>query len=145
MALIALTIGVIGAGCGGGDNGPAIRTSSLDEAAYDRRAEAICADGRSRGLRFSGLPTNGEIEREAMTRAIKRSLLPAFQRVIDQLYALGAPAGEEQQTGAFLSAFQHSVDAAKRIREPTLREVEAKLEPAGALAERDGLEACIYS
>lgn len=145
VALVTLAAAAAAAGCGSGDSDRTVATSSLGKAAFDQRAEAICADGRSRGLRFSGLPAGGTSEREAMTRAVRQSLLPALQRVVDRLYSLGAPAGEEQQIEDFLAAFQGGVDAAEKLRVPTLLNVEAKLDPAGALAERAALEACVYS
>lgn len=145
LAVVALAVIATGVGCGDGGSDRALATSSLDEAAFDQRVEAICADGRSRGLRFSGLPADGESEREALTVAVERSLLPALQEVVDRLYSLGAPAGEEEKVEDFFAALQQGVDAAGEMRVPTLRNVEAKLDPAGLRAERAGFAACIYS
>ena len=145
LTLVALAVAVTGVGCGDGGGDRALATSSLDKAAFDQRVEAICAGGRSRGLRFSGLPADGESEREALSAAVERTLLPALQEVVDRIYALGAPAGEEEKVGDFVAALQQGIDAAGEMRVPTLRNIEAKLSPAGLQAERAGLGACIYS
>ena len=143
-ALFAVAIAAIVTGCGAGKSDPTVPISSLGKAAFHRRAEAICAKGRARGLRFES-PADDESESEALARAIERSLLPALQGVVDRLYGLGAPAGEEERIEHFLAALQHGVDAARNLPDPTLRNVAEKLDPAGALAERNGLRACVYS
>jgi hypothetical protein len=146
LALVALGVLVWG-GCGGG--GPSLATSSMTDAAFAGRVEAICARGRERSLRFEP-PPDAQAERDplderkALTAAIEATLLPALQEAIDEIYALGAPPQEKEQTEEFLEAMQQGVDEGEALEVPSVEEIEDSLARSGQLARKAGLESCIY-
>lgn len=143
LALTSIALSVLAwTGCGG-DSARTLPTSSMSNAQFVNQVEAICAHGRSRGLRFQP-PAEGQSERDALTRAIDSTLLPSLQGVIDEIYALGAPSSEQAQTEALLVALQDAVDAAEGLDAPTLESVEGLLERPGALARKAGLRSCMY-
>lgn len=143
-ALIALgALAWTGCGGGGGSSTRTIATSSISEAAFAKRAEAICVRGRLRALRPSPAGA-GQSERDAVSESIETTLLPGIQRVIDEIYALGAPAPEKGRIEAFLEALQQAVDEGEAADPPTVEGVERLLAGAGRAAERAGLKACAF-
>ncbi|HSR95400.1 MAG TPA: hypothetical protein VLK56_11095 [Solirubrobacterales bacterium] len=166
LCLAAIALGALAwTGCGGGSSGTAststssktasttsraiptssrtVPTATMSRAEFVNRVEAICSRGRLRGLRFQPTP-KGTSESAAMAQAIESTLLPSLQGVVDQVYALGAPAAEKAQTEAFLDALQHAVTGAEELDQLTLEALEGLLGPAGKIAQRDGLQTCIF-
>ena len=138
-ALVLFVLAVsLWTGCGGG-----LSTSSMSQAEFTGRAETICAHGRLRSLRFHP-PPHGLPERARLTEAIDSTLLPAIQGVVDEIYALGAPAERKARTEAFLTAMQEGIDEAEELDAPTVEGVEKLLARSGQLAQKDGLESCAY-
>ena len=137
-------LGVLGAwaGCGGGD-APTVSTSSISKAAYTKRADAICARGRLRALRFRPA-SKGQSERDAVSESIETTLLPGIQRVIDELYELAAAAEEKGQIEVFLRALQQAVSEGEDADPPTVEEVERLLAQAAKPAAKAGLRACAF-
>ena len=133
-------------GCGGSSNADTqkVAATSISKQEFVARAEEICARGRLRGLRYEPVGDD-ESEREALASAIDATLLPALGEVVDEIYALGAPAGGRQRIEDLLNALQQAVDEAEEFDEPTLEQVEKLLAPPGALARKQGLEACVFA
>ncbi len=115
----------------------------LAQSKFVKQAEAICARGRLRGLRFD-LSLGGESEREAFTRGLEDALLPALQEVIDELSALNAPPGEESQIDELLGDLQKAVNQANALKKPTMVAINDLLDKPGRLARQLGLESCVY-
>jgi hypothetical protein len=128
------------AGCGAETQTVATASISSDE--FDQRAEAICARGRLRGLRYE--PAEDQPEREALANGIETILLPALGEVVDEIYELGAPAGERRQTETFLVELRGGIDNSEELDAPTLERVEELLEPSAAIARKQGLSACAF-
>jgi hypothetical protein len=142
LALVLLAVSVAGAiGCGNDE--PTVATASMTKSAFVSKVDGICAHGRLRALHFEPSSVH-ESERDAVTAAIEGTLLPSIQEVIDSIYALGAPAGEEASTEALLVSMQGAVDEAEGRDTPTLAGVENLLAPSGRLACKAGLRSCIY-
>lgn len=145
LALLSITTGlaVFFAGCGGGQD-RTVSISSLSKAEYVQRADAICAKGRARALRYQ--PSLGREGRtaEALHKAIEAIILPAIQEVVDDLYELGAPQGEKGHTEAFLAAFQQGVDDGENLEVPTFGRLQRVLAPSGEKALKMGLQDCVY-
>lgn len=140
LALAAIWIaGAVGCG----DDAPTVAASSLSPSEFVAEAEEICARGRLQGLRFQP-PEDGESEQEALFAAIDNALLPSLQGVIDEMYELGAPHGNEARIEALLIAMQKAVDEGEALDRPTVEKMENLLAPSGRLARKAGLESCIY-
>jgi len=142
LALITLAVSVALTGCGGGET-TALATSSMSKAEFVKRVEAICAQARSEAIRYRPAG-KGESQPEALAKAIEDTLLPAIGKAVDDLYALGAPAAEKEQTEAFLSALRQGVEEGEGLSTPALEKVEELLAPSGRLARRAGFLSCVY-
>jgi hypothetical protein len=142
LTLTLVAFGITG-GVGCGDDALTVPTSTMTRGEFVSQVEGICARGRRRSLRFEP-SRDAQSERDALTAAINDTLLPSMQNVIDEIYALGAPRGEETRTEALLVALQKGVDEAKALDAPTLESVEDLLAPSGKLARKAGLQSCIY-
>jgi hypothetical protein len=145
LALLVFVLALASAisGCGGSD-APALATSSMSKAEFAKQAEAICARGRREALAYRPAD-KGESERDALTAAIDQGLLPSFDKAIDDLYALGAPAAEKQQVEALLTAMREAVEKAEGLDPPRVERIEDIFARSGELAHSMGLVSCVYS
>lgn len=144
LGLLSVAVGLAAIWAGCGDSSRTVTTSSLDKADFVKRADAICARGRLRSLGYRPAAAAGQSEGEAVTEAIETTVLPAMQRVVDDIYDLGAPQGEEARIEAFLAAFQQAVDEGEGLEVPSFERLEPLLAPPGELAQKSGLESCVY-
>jgi hypothetical protein len=119
---LTLAAGLLVAGCGGGDKGdestlPAqLSTSSvpqtLTKQEYVARGDQICAAGTFKigdqaRQQFGNVPpTQAQVQQFSVDVVV-----PTFEDQLDQLRALPAPAGDEQQVTAIYDAVQEGVDA----------------------------------
>lgn len=142
--LVTVGIAVTATGCGSDGAARTVAASSLTRAEFAKRAEAICARGRLRGLRYGGPRGARQSERDALAERIEVALLPAIQRAIDEIYALGAPLGEEDRVEALLIALQEAVGAGKELRVPSFERLEQLFAKSGRLARKEGLDSCAY-
>ena len=131
-------------GCGGGAKAErTLPVSSLSEAKFVERADAICAEGRERGLRYQPSLPSGQTG-AAIAEAIDISVLPALRQAADALYRLGAPAGRHGKVEAFLASFEEALGKVEDLEVPSFERLEPLLGPSGDLALRAGLESCGY-
>lgn len=144
ILLAAAAAGTSYAGCGGGGSEDrTVSTSSLTNAEFVKRADAICARGRLRALRYQPSASGGQTG-AAVAAAIEAGVFPAIQAVIDKLYTLGAPAGQKARVEAFLTAFQQGVDEGEDLEVPSFERLGRVLAKPGELAHKSGLQDCIY-
>jgi len=145
--LLVACIAAAWAGCGGGGSDPAqaVTTSSLTKAQFVKQAEAICTQGRLRALQYAPSDDTEQSERDAFTESMQDTLLPALQEVVDEIYELGAPRGEEAQVEALLVSLQKGIDSTEELEQPTFISLEQRLAHAGKLAKKAGLESCVYA
>jgi ADP-ribosylglycohydrolase len=125
----SLTIGIIllllaafvTAGCGGSGESSEITVpaGSLSKAEFVRKADAICEATRSRFAReytalvqkYQQQGGSSQAELKVVTDAIvKAALLPNYEKGIDEIVALGAPKGDEDEVAAFLNALRERLD-----------------------------------
>lgn len=140
---IAAIVLLAATGCGDGDSTATVTVSSVTPAQYAKRASAACAQGRLRGIRYQ--PSDSDkMTNAGLAAAIEANLLPALQEVIDQLYAMGAPAGKKPQIEAFLTAFQQALDEAEGLEAPSFERLEPVFKKEAELAQQLGLEPCVY-
>lgn len=143
LSLTGVWLAMTAVGCGGSDP-PTVSASSLDRAQFVDRVEAICARGRLQGLRYQPPSDERQLKTEAQAERIEDDLLPAIQQVVDEIYAVGSPRGEEAKVERLLVAMQAAIDAANELPVPSLERVERLFIKPGKLAKQEGLEACIY-
>jgi hypothetical protein len=135
-------------GKGGGNEAP-VHSSSLSKEEFIAKAGAICTREKTKGLEAMGEYVKqqpgvaGKAKIELIGEALQKVFLPAVQRQIDQIRALGAPEGEEAEVEAFLSALQEAVDQAGQGT-PANGQFAKDFASSAALAHEYGLTACAY-
>ena len=138
MALVAL---FAFAGCGGGDD-----TTQLTKAEFTKQANAGCKEhSKERDELFKKVTS--ELDASEVTRAdqenlIDEVLLPPFEKDIENLKSLGAPAGDEQQVEEIIKAME---DAIKNVEEKPLvaLRTNSQFAEARAAAVKYGLDDCV--
>jgi hypothetical protein len=113
IAAAAASLLVLGAvaiaGCGGSDD-TSSTTAAISEDDFVTQANAICAEGNktleAAGQEaFSGKPSEAELD-----QYVTDTMVPNIQGQIDEITALGAPAGDEEQVSGFLDTAQETLD-----------------------------------
>jgi len=153
--IVMLAIAVVGVGCGDDEesSGAEGSASSLSEAEYVERANAVCSRSKQRLLKEMGefTPTRvkenpGKITPAATTFAESFRVvgLPAIERHVEELRGLGLPSDDEDDADAVVVAMERAVRAAKQ--DPPISDA-AFLQQFNASAElaRDyGIGACAF-
>jgi hypothetical protein len=151
VALAALAM--LATGCGGDDEASSaeVTTSSLNKAAFTKKAIRICGKGfRKAQLGLANVGTSGgESQAEAeksKAQGLAVTLVPAFRRVAVDIRALGAPKGDEETIGEFLEALQEGLDTVEENRASytSVEQLEEPLIPAGELALSYGIPTCAF-
>ena len=142
--LAVLCAAAIGVGCGGGgEEERTLPVSSLSGAKFVERADAICARGRERALRYQPSLPGGRTG-ASIAEAIDASVLPALRQVVDRIYALGVARSEHRQVEVFLTTLTDALDRAEGLEVPSFERLEPLLRRPGTLARRLSLEDCVY-
>jgi hypothetical protein len=161
-AAVALAVGGCGGGdstgsggestsstTGGGGGETTVHSSSLSKAEFSEKAAAICTREKTKGLEAMSTYLKqhpgaaGAAKIELIGEALQKVFLPAVQRQIDQIRALGAPAGDEEEIEAFLSALQEAVDEASQGT-PSNGKFAQAFASSASIAHEYGLDACAY-
>ncbi len=108
---IAALLATIVFGCGGGDE-TTESTASLTKSAFIKQGNAICARTNKQfedefedfSNEKTSLSTSGEPSRPQLIEAVEQLYIPIIGQQIEELRALGAPAGEEQEVDKAVSA-----------------------------------------
>jgi uncharacterized protein with beta-barrel porin domain len=139
---LALTAGLIAAGCGGGDdNGTTAAAQSKDE--FLKRGNQICSAGEKQIIAAENKvlgenPTQAEVNKFATKTAI-----PTLQYELAGIQGLPPPSGDEDEVDAIVSAAQQGLDKLKG--DPSLIAAGGQDNPfaeANKLAKQYGLTAC---
>lgn len=143
-AFLALTAALaallVFAGCGGDDE-----TSALTKAEFTKQANAGCKEhDQERNELFKEV--SNEIDPSEVTRAdqemlITDVLLPPYEKDIENLQSLGAPAGDEQRVEEIIEAMEKAVEKVEAKPLVALRNSNQFAE-ANALAAKYGLDDC---
>jgi hypothetical protein len=152
--LVIAPLAVAGAlaGCGGGGEaaaGTTVTTSSHSKAEFIKLASAICDRDRAslspeleRYMQQHG--GAAKTKSEALAEAIQAIFIPKAEAQVDEIRAIGAPRGDEQQVERFLVATEEAVAAAREARSPTESQLGEYFKRSAALASEYGLDHCAY-
>lgn len=112
IAAAALATGLIAAGCGGDDDESSdsgTEATTLTKAEFITEADAICAQGNQEiDQAFQTLskdPSQAQFD-----EVVTVTVIPSIQGQIDDIRALGAPEGDEDQISAALDSAQEATD-----------------------------------
>jgi hypothetical protein len=116
-SLISVLLALPVAACGEKDESGAISTTttSLTKAQFLREADKICKQSDDKIERaskqfFADAPPNKEAPPAEIEKFGEQTVFPTIQDEIDRIRGLGAPAGDEEQVNAILSAAEDGLD-----------------------------------
>jgi hypothetical protein len=114
-AALALVFGA--SACGGDDDSSSSSGSTaaaLSKDEFVTQANQICADGNKEiDAAGSELFSGGQPSKEEQDQFITETVLPSISDQVDQIEALGAPEGDEDQVNAIIESARSDLDAAE--------------------------------
>ncbi len=152
VALMAMMVvgAVFMGGCGGGDD-TAETTVTITKAEFVRKADTICRDAREAIISGSvpklekvvGTPKQQSLESEL----IPSLLIPTLEKEVEDLRALGAPAGDEAEIEKILRLTEGAIEEAKTepetfIQGSTYKEGSEHFGEAYELSLKYGMKEC---
>lgn len=158
-AVVAL--GLLAAGCGGGDE-TTITTSTgasgasgatgaagqpLTKTSFIAQADAICQRGNkevnAEGKKiFGNLPKGQKPSQQQQESFANDTLIPNIQNQVDAIRALTPPSGDEDQVKAITDAAQQAIDQAKSDPSSLFQNGNDPFAKADKLATDYGLKVC---
>ncbi|HYJ21921.1 MAG TPA: hypothetical protein VEW07_07860 [Solirubrobacterales bacterium] len=151
MAFIAAA-GALLVGCGGSDDSTeTLTTSSLSKAQWIKRAGAVCLNesvpilGRVNAYEEKHRAKTPRANEVVAGEAIRREVPPIMTDLIEELRALGAPEGDEEQVEAFLLTMEEDTQGIEDGPPlSSLVELTPKYADSGSLARQYGLLECAF-
>lgn len=151
VALLAVLAVGLAAGCGSSkkSSGSAKSTSTsapaITKAQFLKEGNAICNRGNREigGAAGRLFPKSGGRPSQAkLTEFARTVIIPSVQRQIDEIKALGAPAGDRARVSAIVGAAQAALDKGKRDPALLTTNGPGPFKKANQLAKSYGLTAC---
>jgi hypothetical protein len=152
--LIVLLCGIgalalLAAGCGGGGDGTT-STASLTKAEFIKKADEICESAEEKIEReFESFAKEHNLSEKQppsskeSAEAAETILLPNIEGQIEDIRALGAPSGEEQEVEELLTAVEAGVEKGKQDPVAFIEEEGGDpLNKADKMAREYGLKVC---
>jgi ABC-type glycerol-3-phosphate transport system substrate-binding protein len=144
LPAVALALSLTAAGCGGSDSessdgGDA--PASISKADFTEQANTICSDA-SDELQTAGAELTDQSTQEEVVAFVTDTAVPNFQAQHDDIEALGAPDGAEDDVDALLAALQDGIDAITGDPESLVSGEATPFEDANAAASELGLTDC---
>ena len=148
--LIATLVGVaaiaaIVTGCGSSDDS----TSSLTKAQFIAQADAICKTGNAEiesgfeaFAKENSLKENEEPSKAQQVEIAETILVPNVKNQGDEIRALEAPSGDEDEISAMLDALDEGVEEAEAEPEALFKAESDPFGPANKIAKEYGLKVC---
>jgi hypothetical protein len=136
LALAAfLGVGLLAAGCGGGDD-------NLTKAEFIQQADAICKKGNKQVdasaekiFTTKQGPTKAQLQQFA-----SETLIPNIQSQVDDVRALNEPSEDEDQVNAFLDSAQAELDKGKE--DPLYMTSDKSFSETNKLGKQYGFKVC---
>jgi hypothetical protein len=128
-----------------------VETGSLSKEQFIQQAGVICLksraqfDGEYEDLLKNAQPANSPKELKVLFGGVVDTLLsPIYEKLIDEISALGAPTGGEAKVAAFLNTMQNRL-ASMQKNPAELGETLTPFKPAEKLASAYGMTGCANS
>jgi len=115
-----LVFGLGAAGCGSSkskSNKTSTSTPAITKAAFLKQGNAICKRGNQQIAKAANtlFPRTGPKPSKArMTKFATSTVVPSLQSQINQIKALGTPAGDQTKVNAIVSSAQSALDKGKK-------------------------------
>jgi len=148
--LTAALFAAVIAGCGGGDDSGSTGGDEtvvvLTKAEFIKQGDAICADADEQSEKEAeefAEENDFELEepsKDELEQAISAVLVPSLSQQAEELAALGAPAGDEEQVEAIITSLEEAV--AEIEDDPSVVFDGEALKEPGRLAEDYGFKVC---
>jgi hypothetical protein len=142
----SLIIGLLVAGCGGGDSADA---QQIDKATFVKEATRICKQASGKlAAEFTAVNTKEAAKpdydyTETQIAIVKTVLVPRLEEELRQIRALGIPEEAKKEAEALLTAYQKGIERTKaKARTFIVTEGIAPYEIAELAATRLGLSEC---
>jgi hypothetical protein len=151
--LIAVSAGVLAVtvvimGCGGGDDDEAT-ASSITKAEFIKQADAACEKGEKQmQVAFGAFSQEKQQEGvnkptpELYDELVAAVVVPPIEQEADEIRALGAPDGDEEQIDAFVEAREESIEIAEGEPKAIISNSDVIFGKSSKLADAYGLENC---
>lgn len=142
LATVIAVLAMAAAGCGGDDEETTAEALTKEE--FIAQADQICADGDAE-INQAGeeLTAGGQPSQSEVTEFISSTVIPNIQDQRDEIAALGAPEGDEEEINAILEGLDQAVAAAEA--DPAAATSNSAANPfteVNQLAQDYGLTAC---
>lgn len=145
LVLAVLAVALVAAGCGSSKKSSSTSSSSkITKAEFLRKGNAICAAGNkeinAQGKKIFGKnrkPTKAQLKQFAT-----QVLVPSVEKQVNQIKALGAPAGDEAKVKAILDAADQGVAKGKQDPLVLVKDSGDPFKRANKLARDYGLNVC---
>ena len=136
--LLTLSLAVTGCGGGGSDDEDAA-PEPISKADFSAQADKICADATA-DLTAEAEALGEDPSQEQIEAFASDSLVPSIQAQHDDIEALGAPEGDEDEVEAILTSLQEGIDTVEA--DPSTTTSGDPFAEASELAADYGLEDC---
>jgi hypothetical protein len=138
MLIAILTVGLVAAGCGGGDG-------NLTKAQFIKQADAICKKAHDQFEKAFNqtFSANQQPSKAQLSKFAENTLVPGVQGQIDEIRDLNPPSADQDQVDAIIDAVQRGVNKIKA--DPTSLAPDVRGDPLGKghrLAREYGMKEC---
>lgn len=152
LSAAAIAIGGCGGNDGSSDNAETTSATSttsapLTKAAFVKQANLICQRGleeKDDAVRAATeeLPAKAQANPspQEIEQLVKESVLPTYEKLVEQLSELDAPTAEEHKTGKIVEQFENALKVVEA--QPVAAVEENPFEEADKAADAYGLEIC---
>jgi hypothetical protein len=141
-----LALALIGAGCGSDDEGE-VTAAEISKAEFVKQADAACKRSEKQIQEDFAAYVKDHEDIQKPTEADYAELVdvilsPNVEQEVEDIRALGAPSGDEEEIEGLLAAREESVEVAEEDPEALISNGDRIFAKSSKLAEEYGLEVC---
>jgi hypothetical protein len=144
-----LAVALVGVGCGGGSS-ELVANVELSKPTYMKKAEAVCKknyekvrEGYESFVKSHGGPENAFKDPADSAKYAEDVVVGEKKKTVEELKALGAPKGEEDQVEAIVEAYEEGIEVGEENPVQVMSS-NGVFAYATYVAEEYGLESCRY-